>query len=68
MLISCLRSHAVLVDHGLMRLDECAQVKETLGKHLGIDLTVVDASERFMSGLAGVTDPEKKRKFIGNTL
>ncbi|SPO01492.1 probable GMP synthase [Cephalotrichum gorgonifer] len=61
------RFHAVLVDHGLMRLDECAQVKETIGKHLGIDLTVVDASERFMAGLEGVTDPEKKRKFIGNT-
>lgn len=61
-------SHAVLVDHGLMRLNECAEVKETIGKHLGIDLTVVDASERFMAGLAGVTDPEKKRKFIGNTL
>ncbi|KEZ42885.1 GMP synthase (glutamine-hydrolyzing) [Scedosporium apiospermum] len=61
------RFHAVLVDHGLMRLNECAEVKETIGKHLGIDLTVVDASERFMAGLAGVTDPEKKRKFIGNT-
>ncbi|RYP70719.1 hypothetical protein DL769_004869 [Monosporascus sp. CRB-8-3] len=61
------RFHAVLVDHGLMRLNECAEVKETLGEHLGIDLTVVDASEKFMAGLSGVTDPERKRKFIGNT-
>ena len=61
-------SHAVLVDHGLMRLNECAEVKETLDKNLGINLTVIDAADRFMTGLAGVTDPEKKRKFIGNTL
>ncbi|MBE3043932.1 hypothetical protein IMZ48_15430 [Candidatus Bathyarchaeota archaeon] len=58
----------MLINHGLMRLNECDEVKETLGRHLGIDLTVVDAEDRFMSGLAGVTDPEKKRKFIGNTL
>ena len=61
------RFHAVLIDTGLMRLDECQQVKETLAQHLGINLTVVDASERFLSGLKGVEDPEKKRKFIGNT-
>jgi len=61
------RFHAVLIDTGLMRLDECKQVKETLAQHLGINLTVVDASERFLSGLKGVEDPEKKRKFIGNT-
>lgn len=61
------RFHAVLVDHGVMRLDECRQVKETLQEHLGINLTIADASERFLSGLKGVEDPEKKRKFIGNT-
>ncbi|KAI5868536.1 GMP synthase [Durotheca rogersii] len=61
------RFHAVLVDHGLMRLNECAEVKKTLGEHLGIDLTVVDASAKFMAGLSGITDPERKRKFIGNT-
>jgi GMP synthase (glutamine-hydrolysing) len=61
------RFHAVLVDNGVMRLDECKQVKETLTKHLGINLTVIDASERFLGKLKGVTDPEKKRKLIGNT-
>jgi GMP synthase (glutamine-hydrolysing) len=58
----------VLVDHGLMRLNECDQVKKDLGEHLGVQLTVADARERFMEGLAGVVDPEKKRKFIGPTL
>lgn len=52
------RFHAVLIDTGLLRLDESKQVKETLEKHLGINLTVVDASERFLKALAGVTDPE----------
>ncbi|KAJ5983756.1 GMP synthase [Penicillium waksmanii] len=61
------RFKAVLVDTGCMRLNECEQVKQTLGEHLGIDLTVVDAGELFMSRLAGVADPEKKRKIIGST-
>jgi len=62
------RFHAVLVDNGVMRLHECETVKETLTKHLGINLTVVDASEIFLAGLKGITDdPEAKRKFIGNT-
>ncbi|KAI9772349.1 MAG: GMP synthase (glutamine-hydrolyzing) [Geoglossum umbratile] len=61
------RFHAVLVDNGVMRLDECRIVHETLTKHLGINLTVVDASERFLSLLNGISDPEKKRKIIGNT-
>lgn len=62
------RFHAVLVDNGVMRLNEAETVKETLTKHLGINLTVVDASERFLGLLKGVTDdPEKKRKIIGNT-
>lgn len=52
---------------GLMRLNECEQVKETLDKHLGINLTVVDGSELFLSRLAGVTEPEAKRKIIGGT-
>ncbi|KAF8854195.1 putative GMP synthase [Acephala macrosclerotiorum] len=60
------RFHAVLVDNGCMRLYECEQVKETLTKHLGINLTVVDASDEFLDGLKGITDnPEAKRKFIG---
>ena len=61
------RFHAVLVDNSVMRLDECRQVKETFTEQLRINLTVVDASQRFMSGLQGVVDPEKKRKIIGST-
>uniref|UniRef100_UPI001EF1615E GMP synthase [glutamine-hydrolyzing] n=1 Tax=Aspergillus fumigatus (strain ATCC MYA-4609 / CBS 101355 / FGSC A1100 / Af293) TaxID=330879 RepID=UPI001EF1615E len=61
------RFHAVLVNNGCMRLNECETVAETLNKHLGINLTVVDASKRFLDGLKGVTDPEKKRMFIGAT-
>jgi len=62
------RFHAVLVDNGCMRLNECEQVKKTLTEHLGINLTVVDASELFLKGLKGITDdPEAKRKFIGGT-
>ncbi|PVU98165.1 hypothetical protein BB561_000083 [Smittium simulii] len=61
------RFHAVLVDNGVMRLNECEQVKETLGSQLGINLRVVDASDIFLGKLKGVTDPEKKRKIIGNT-
>ncbi|KAI9821843.1 MAG: GMP synthase (glutamine-hydrolyzing) [Pycnora praestabilis] len=61
------RFHAVLVDNGVMRLNEAETVRDTLTQHLGINLTVVDASERFLGLLRGVTDPEKKRKIIGNT-
>ncbi|KAI5296797.1 GMP synthase (glutamine-hydrolyzing), partial [Ascosphaera atra] len=61
------RFHAVLVDNGVLRLNEAATVKETLTKHLGINLTVIDASERFLGLLKGVTEPERKRKIIGNT-
>jgi GMP synthase (glutamine-hydrolysing) len=61
------RFHAILVDNGVMRLNECEIVHETLTKHLGINLTVVDASAEFLSKLAGVNDPEQKRKIIGNT-
>jgi GMP synthase (glutamine-hydrolysing) len=53
------------VDHGLLRLDERRQVEELFREHYKIPLVVVDAEARFMAGLAGVTDPEKKRKFIG---
>jgi GMP synthase (glutamine-hydrolysing) len=61
------RFHAILIDNGVMRLDECQQVKETLGEHLGINLTVVDGADLFLSRLKGVTEPEKKRKIIGAT-
>ena len=55
----------VFVDHGLLRLNEREQVETLFRDHYNIPLVVVDAEERFMKGLAGETDPEKKRKFIG---
>ncbi|CAI4048703.1 GMP synthase (glutamine-hydrolyzing) SKDI_13G3470 [Saccharomyces kudriavzevii IFO 1802] len=61
------RFHAILVDNGVLRLNEAANVKKTLVEGLGINLDVVDASEEFLTKLKGVTDPEKKRKIIGNT-
>ncbi|EEU36184.1 uncharacterized protein NECHADRAFT_97500 [Fusarium vanettenii 77-13-4] len=61
------RFHAVLIDNGLMRLNECEQVKETLQQHLGINLTVVDGAELFLGRLKGIREPEKKRKIIGET-
>ena len=62
------RFHAVLVDNGLLRLDEAEIVKKTMLRDLHINLTVVEAGELFLSRLKGVTDdPEKKRRIIGNT-
>ncbi|ANY19243.1 GMP synthase (glutamine-hydrolyzing) [Tsuneonella dongtanensis] len=55
----------VFVDHGLLRLNEREQVERMFRDHYNIPLVVVDAEARFMAGLEGVTDPEKKRKFIG---
>ncbi|BFZ58913.1 GMP synthase (glutamine-hydrolyzing) [Savitreella phatthalungensis] len=60
------RFHAVLVDNGLLRLDEAVQVKKTLQGDLGINLRVEDASAEFLGLLEGVSDPEQKRKIIGN--
>ncbi|KAI9673078.1 MAG: GMP synthase (glutamine-hydrolyzing) [Trizodia sp. TS-e1964] len=60
------RFHGVLVDNGLMRLNEVDQVETTLTKHLGIKLTVVRAGDRFLTKLKGISDPEQKRKIIGN--
>ena len=61
------RFHAVLVDNGVLRKNEAKQVKETLTAGLGINLHVIDASQRFLDLLKGVGEPEKKRKIIGNT-
>jgi GMP synthase (glutamine-hydrolysing) len=55
----------IFVDTGLLRLNEAEQVMDTFARHLGVKVTLVDASERFMQALAGVTDPEQKRKIIG---
>ncbi len=55
----------VFVDHGLLRLNEAEQVMDTFARNMGIRIVHVDASEEFMRELAGVTDPEQKRKIIG---
>ena len=55
----------VFVDTGLLRLAEADQVRDTFGQHFGMNLTAIDASERFMLALKGKTDPEEKRKVIG---
>lgn len=55
----------VFVDHGLLRLNEAQQVMDTFADHFGIRVIHVDATEQFMGKLAGVTDPEAKRKIIG---
>nr|MDQ3879014.1 glutamine-hydrolyzing GMP synthase [Actinomycetota bacterium] len=57
----------VFVDHGLLRSGEAEQVEETFQRHLKIDLIHVKAADRFLEKLAGVTDPETKRKIIGET-
>ena len=57
----------VFVDHGLLRQGEAEQVEDTFRRHMGIDLIHVKAADRFLENLAGVTDPERKRKIIGET-
>ena len=57
---------AIFVDNGLLRKDEAAQVMSRLGDGLGIHILAVDAKDRFYERLAGVDDPETKRKRIGN--
>jgi GMP synthase (glutamine-hydrolysing) len=61
------RLTCIFVDHGLLRLHERDQVEATFRRHLGIDLRVVDASDRFLERLADISDPEEKRKRIGHT-
>ena len=55
----------VFVDHGLLRENEGAQVVETFGTHFHVPLVHVDARERFLARLTGVTDPEEKRAIVG---
>ncbi|HTG47734.1 MAG TPA: glutamine-hydrolyzing GMP synthase [Actinomycetota bacterium] len=55
----------VFVDHGLNREGEPEQVEETFGRHFRVPLVHVKAADRFLAALAGVTDPERKRKTIG---
>ena len=57
---------AIFVDNGLLRKNETKEVTRILRDDLGINLTVVSARERFLSSLRGVSDPQEKRKIIGN--
>lgn len=59
------RMTAVFVDNGVLRKNEAVQVLHSLKDGLGIPVVAVDARERFLSALAGVTDPEEKRRIIG---
>ena len=55
----------VFVDHGFLRRDEAAQVVEMFASHFGVPLVHIEAQQRFLAKLAGVSDPEEKRKRIG---
>ncbi|WP_414828037.1 glutamine-hydrolyzing GMP synthase [Alteromonas sp. H39] len=56
----------VFVDNGLLRLHEGEQVMEMFGDHFGLNIIKIDAEDRFLARLAGIEDPELKRKAIGN--
>jgi len=60
------RSTSIFVDNGLLRKGEARSVQELFGRHIALNLKAVDAAEIFLGKLAGVVDPEKKRKIIGN--
>ncbi len=60
------RLTCIYVDHGLMRKKESELLRATFEQHLGMRLVMVDARERFLARLAGVIDPEQKRKIIGD--
>ncbi|HXV85491.1 MAG TPA: glutamine-hydrolyzing GMP synthase, partial [Gemmatimonadales bacterium] len=60
------RLTCIFVDHGLLRLHERDQVERTFRAHLGMELVVVDAAERFLGRLRDVEDPEEKRRRIGH--
>ena len=57
----------IFVDNGLLRLDEGDQVMNTFAKHLNVRVIRVNAEDIFLNKLKGITDPEEKRKIIGNT-
>jgi GMP synthase (glutamine-hydrolysing) len=56
----------IFVDNGLLRLHEGDQVMATFAEHMGVNVIRVNAEDRFLKGLKGVSDPEQKRKIIGN--
>ena len=57
----------VFVDHGLLRQDERSQVEKAFRNNLGVNLVVVDAADTFLTKLKNVSDPEEKRRIIGET-
>lgn len=61
------RFHAVMVDTGCLRKNEAVEVLKRMREDCGVNLICVDAKDRFLNLLKGVTDPEKKRKIIGTT-
>jgi GMP synthase (glutamine-hydrolysing) len=60
------RLTCIFVNNGVLRKDEFAKVQKTMREQLGLNVVAVDASQRFLEKLAGVSDPERKRKVIGN--
>ena len=60
------RLTCIFVNNGVLRKEEFAKVQRTMREGLGLNVVAVDAGERFLTKLAGVTDPEQKRKIIGN--
>jgi GMP synthase (glutamine-hydrolysing) len=56
----------IFINNGLLRLNEAQRVQDTFREHFKIRLHYIDATERFLTALKGVTDPEQKRKIIGN--
>ena len=60
------RLTCIFVNNGVLRKDEFAKVQKTMREKLGLRVVAADSADRFLSRLAGVTDPEQKRKIIGN--
>ena len=58
--------YCMFIDHGLLRKGEAESVMETFGRNMQLNLTKIDASKKFLDKLKGVSDPEQKRKIIGN--
>ncbi len=60
------RLTCIFVNNGVLRKDEFSKVQKTMREQLGLNVVAVDAAQRFLDRLAGITDPERKRKIIGN--
>ena len=66
LLIGFCDNRLYFLDHGLLRKGEAESVMETFGRNMKLNLTKIDASKKFLDKLKGVSDPEQKRKIIGN--